>query len=558
MTRSGIRLVGALGAAAVVLVTAGRPAAATDHVAPAIPTIAGINLDQATIPQLERAMDAGRFSSVQLVAVYQRRIQALNPKLHAVITVNPDAARDAQASDERRAARHAGALEGIPVLVKDNIGTGDLEPTTAGSWALIKADPKDAFLVTRLRAAGAVILGKANLSEWANFRSTHSSSGWSGVEGQTHNPYVLNRNPCGSSSGSAVAAAADLATVTVGTETNGSIVCPAGSNGDVGLKPTLGLVSRTDVVPISAEQDTAGPITRNVTDTAVLLGALTGVDPADPATKASAGQARSDYTPLLRATALAGARIGVWDADAASSSPTTEAVFQAGLTTLRRSGATVVPLPSGLPHLSVVYKNSSPALLTEFHHDINAYLQQLPGQHPRSLAGLITFNQQHAQLEMPYFGQEIFELAQKATPSLHDPAYLRARRAATFAAQRSIDETLATFHLDAIVAPTNGPAWNTDLRHGDDFSGPSSSTPAAVAGYPDVTVPMGQVSQLPVGMSFFAGRWSEPTLIPLAYSFEQHAMARRPPHFLPSVAIPGEATGTARPPATTPAPRYAG
>jgi amidase len=499
-------------------------------------TINGINLDRVTVLDLQRDMDRQQLSSTALTGFYLARIHRLNPLLHAVIETNPDALRDAVASDLRRA-RHAarGPLEGIPVLLKDNVGTHDREHTTAGSFALIGANPADAFLVTRLRAAGAIILGKANLSEWANFRSFTSSSGWSARGGQTNNPYVLDRNPCGSSSGSAVAAAADLATVTIGTETDGSIVCPSGANDDVGIKPTLGLVSRTGVVPISAQQDTAGPITRNLTDAAAVLSVIQGVDPSDPATAAAGPYVHRDYLSDLDAHSLRGKRIGVWRGGGDVADVT--AVTDAAITKLRALGATVIDNVD-LPGLVDAENAEFPALLTEFKHDINAYLAATGGQHPADLAGLIDFDNQHASVEMPFFQQEIFDQAQATNGDLTDPAYVAQRAAATTGARSAIDSALAADHLDAIVAPTNGPAWVTNHQTGDDFTNfVSASAPAAIAGYPDLTVPAGHVDGgvLPIGLSFFGTAYSEPKLISMAYAFEQATHARHTPGFLPSL-----------------------
>jgi amidase len=491
---------------------------------------AGINLDSATIPQLEHAMNAGTLSSVALTHFYLHRIAQLNPKLHAVITVNPNALAAARASDAARKSGHARSpMEGIPVLLKDNIGTSD-EPTTAGSLALVNAKSPDAFLVTKLRAAGAVILGKTNLSEWANFRSTQSTSGWSAVGGVVNNPYVLDRNACGSSSGSAAAAAADLATVTVGTETDGSIVCPSSANGDVGLKPSIGVISRTGIVPISHEQDTAGPITRSVTDAAVLLGVVQGTDPADPATAAAKGHTYSDYTQFLNANALKGARIGIWREGNEGLNSDTDAIFNNAVSELRSLGATVVD-PVVPPGLSDIGAPETTALECEFKQDINSYLAALPGSHPADLAGLIAFDNAHAAREMPFFGQEIFEAAQATQPG--SAACTTARQQATSLAQNSINALVKADRLDAIVAVTGNPAWPTDLVLGDhDLIG--TSTPAAVAGYPDMTVPAGYAFGLPVGISFMGPRWSEPEMIALAYSFEQGTHARHAPTFLPT------------------------
>jgi amidase len=489
----------------------------------------GINLDSATIPQLERAMDAGTLSSVALTSFYLHRIGQLNPLLHAVITVNPDALALARASDAARRSGHVRSpIEGIPVLLKDNIGTGDREPTTAGSLALANAKSPDAFLVTKLRAAGAVIIGKTNLSEWANFRSTQSTSGWSAVGGVVSNPYALDHNACGSSSGSAAAAAADLATVTVGTETDGSIVCPSSANGDVGLKPSIGVVSRTGIVPISQEQDTAGPITRNVTDTAVLLGVLQGMDPADPATAAAQGHTFSDYTKFLNAGALRGARLGIWRQGNEGLNNETDAIFGNAVSELRALGATVVD-PVVPPGLNDIGGPEFTAGLCEFKHDINAYLAALPGSHPADLAGLIAFDNANAAREMPFFGQEIFQMAQATQPG--SATCVTARQQATSLAQNSINALIKADHLDAIVAVTGSPAWETDLVLGDHFI-IGTSTPAAVAGYPDITVPAGSAFDLPVGISFMGPRWSEPEMIALAYSFEQGTHARHAPRFL--------------------------
>jgi amidase len=496
-------------------------------------TLHGVDLERSTIPELQHAMDHGRISSVQLTIFYLERIERLNPDLHAVITTSPTALLEAIFSDLRRHAHQLrGPMDGIPVLLKDNVDTR-IVPTTAGSEALLQArHDRDAFLVRQLRDGGAVVLGKTNLSEWANFRSTNSSSGWTGVGGQTANPYVLDRNPCGSSSGSGAAISANLAVVAIGTETDGSIVCPSGANGIVGIKPTLGLVSRSGVVPISAEQDTAGPMARNVTDAAVLLSVINGVDRDDPATAASAGHNSHDYTRFLDRHALRGKRIGVWKSVTGGGSPETDAVFNDFIDTLRRAGATPVEITP--PFLDIVGNNEFAALLNEFKHDINAYLAKTPGTHPADLQGLIDFNNQHADTELEFFGQEIFDIAQTFSGSLDDPTYQAQRFAATDAAQRSINETLATFHLDAIAAPTNSPAWVTTLGKGDAFIF-GSSGPAAVAGYPNVSVPAGFAGELPIGVSLFAGRWDEPKLISLAFAFEQASRARRAPKFLPTL-----------------------
>jgi amidase len=534
--RFGIPLVLAVG-----LAVSGAPASAapaeTSSDSAVNVTLAGINLERATVLDLQHAMNNHRLSSVLLTAFYLRRIQGLNPRLHAVIETNPDALKEAVASDLHRLARgQRSALDGIPVLLKDNVDTADREHSTAGSFALVNSTPaRDAFLVQKLRAAGAIILGKANLSEWANFRSLTSSSGWSGRGGQANNPYVLDRNPCGSSSGSAAAVSANLATVTIGTETDGSIVCPSGHNSDVGIKPTLGLVSRSGVVPISAEQDTAGPITRNVTDAAAVLSVIQGVDPTDPATAAAGPFVRRDYLRALDRNALRGKRIGVWR-DAANGNTEVLAVLDQTVAKLRQLGATVID-PITLNGLADSDNNEFPALLTEFKHDINAYLAARPGPHPADLAGLIQFDKDNAAVEMPFFQQEIFELAQATNGDLTDPAYVAARTTATNASRAAIDNAVAANHLDAILAPTNNASWLTNLQTGDDFTGfAGSSSPAAVSGYPDLTVPAGYArGTLPLGVSFFGGRWSEPTLISLAFAFEQATHVRKPPQFLPTL-----------------------
>lgn len=496
----------------------------------------GVDLDKATVLDLQKAFRDRKLSSTGLTSFYLARIRALNPRLHAVIETNPDALKDAAASDRHR--RRHGArslLEGVPVLLKDNVDTADRQHSTAGSFALVDSKPaRDAFLAKKLRDAGAILLGKANLSEWANFRSTNSSSGWSARGGQGNNPHVLDRNPCGSSSGSGQAAAANLASVTIGTETDGSIVCPSGANGVVGIKPTLGLVSRSGVVPISAQQDTAGPITRSVTDAAAVLSVIQGVDRRDSATIGAGPYVRRDYTRALNRNALHGKRIGVWRVSGGNpvNDAAVNAVIDSSVAALRRQGATVIDNLT-LPGLDVVDANEYPALLVEFKHDINAYLAGRPGPHPGDLAGLIEFNRRNAAIEMPYFGQEIFEQAQATSGDLDDPTYKAQRTAATDAARAAIDDTIRANRLDAIMAPTNGPAWKTDLENGADFEGfIGSSTPAAVSGYPNVTVPAGFARRyLPIGVSFFAGRWSEPTLVSVAFAFEQATNARRAPTY---------------------------
>jgi amidase len=412
-------------------------------------------------------------------------------------------------------------------------------PATAGSPALAGAEQGDAWLVTRLREAGAVILGKANLSEWANFRSSHATSGWSTLGGQAANPHALDRNPSGSSSGSAVAVAAGLAAVAVGTETDGSIVCPASACGIVGIKPTLGLVSRGGIVPVSAAQDTAGPMTWSVADAAALLSAMAGADPGDPATVTAAGQP-GDYTAYLDPGALAGARIGVWREGASAASAATTAVLEAALARLAGLGADVVD-PVDLPGADQISEPELTALLTEFKHDLNAYLAALPGEHPGTLAQLIAYNTEHDARVLARFGQELFERAEATSGDLADAGYLAARGEADSRAREALDGPLAAHRLDAIITLTANPAWLTDYHLGD-HDVFHTSGPAAVAGYPAITVPAGAVFGLPVGLSFIGPRWSEPRLIALAYAFEQAAGARLTPG-LRSTCLPPTAAG---------------
>ncbi|MEO5985442.1 MAG: amidase [Candidatus Limnocylindria bacterium] len=505
---------------------------------PTSTTVAGIDIDSTTIPELQALMDRRRLSSVQLAQFYLHRIKKLNPTLNAVITVSPTALAEARAADRARRDGDHRPLLGMPIIVKDNINTTGMA-TTAGSWSLAGSTPADAFIIQRLEAAGAIILAKANLSEWANFRSIPSSSGWSGIGGQTNMAYVLDRNPCGSSSGSAVAASADLAVAAVGTETDGSVVCPAGANALVGIKPTVGLLSRAGIVPLSADQDTAGPMARNVTDAAVLLGAMTGVDSADPAT---VGQvAFSDYTRFLDANSLDGARIGVWREgsyifDGTVVDDDVAAVVDDAVATLTTAGATVVEV--NVP-IDDAYGPEFDALLCEFKSDLPAYFETYTAAgYPRTLQDVIDFNESHPDLEGPW-NSEIFVLAE-ATGGRSDPACVEARETANAIARASIDATMAEFDLDAIVAPTNGPAWVTDPVNGDlggDFSlFIGSSSPAAIAGYANITVPAGYArGQLPIGMSFMAGQWAEPQLIALSYAYEQATMVRFAPQFLPTL-----------------------
>ncbi len=507
--------------------------------------VAGIDIDSTTIPELQALMESHRLHSVQLTNFYLKRIRQLNPTLNAVIAVSPTADADARAADRARRNGDHRPLLGIPIIVKDNVGTTGM-PTTAGSWALAGSTPDDAFIAKRLKAAGAIIVGKANLSEWANFRSGPSSSGWSGIGGQTNMPYVLDRNPCGSSSGSAVVAAADLAVAAVGTETDGSIVCPSGANGVVGIKPTLGLWSRAGIVPISADQDTAGPIARNVTDAAVLLGAATGVDPDDAATADQAGNAFTDYTRFLDDGALDGARIGVWRAgtyDPSLVGPIVEPILDDVIAALEAEGATVVD-PTDIDLSATL--GEFDALLCEFKTDIATYLETYvhgtnpkTGQpYPQTLAELIAFNQGHPDLEGPW-NDLVFELAEATNG--RDQACADVRAGVTPPVQDAIDQLMAENHLDAIIGLTNGPAWPTndnpdegDLDgHFEYFVG--SSGAAAVSGYPDITVPAGYDAGLPIGITFIGGRWAEPELLGLAYDYEQATQVRVPPQFIPTI-----------------------
>jgi amidase len=516
--------------------TDGRPGAARGVARP--PRVPAFELDEVTVDALQRAMAEGRRSARSIAELYLRRMDEIDrgpAGVNAVIERNPAAMADAaRLDDERRAGRVRGPLHGIPVLLKDNIDTADRMHTTAGSLALADhVATRDAFVAARLREAGAVLLGKTNLSEWANFRSTHSTSGWSGRGGQTRNPWVLDRNPCGSSSGSGAAVAANLCALAVGTETDGSIVCPAAANGIVGIKPTLGLVSRAGIIPIAHSQDTAGPMARTVRDAALLLGALAGVDARDRATAAARTRLQTDYTRFLDADGLRGARIGV-ARNHFGFLPAVDRLMEDALDAMRRAGATIVD-PAKVATAGTFDDSELEVLLYEFKADLNAYLAELPASAPaRTLAGLIAYNEAHPSEEMPYFGQELFVRAQAKGP-LTSPQYRAAlARNHRLARTEGIDATMDRHQLDALVAPTGGPAWPTDPLNGDHFAG-GSSTPAAVAGYPNVQVPAGYVRGLPVGISFFGRAWSEPVLLRLAYAYEQATRHRRAPGFLPTL-----------------------
>ena len=495
-------------------------------------------LEEITIPDLQDGMKSGKFTARSLVEKYTARIDEIDkrgPAINAIIELNPDAPSIADALDqERKTKGPRGPLHGIPVLIKDNIDTADRMMTTAGSLALVGSKPpKDSFVAQKLRAAGAVILGKTNLSEWANIRSSHSTSGWSGRGGLTRNPYALDRNPCGSSSGTGAGISANLAAVGIGTETDGSIVCPSSSNGLAGIKPTVGLVSRGGIIPISHSQDGAGPMCRTVQDAAILLGALTGVDPEDAATAASAGKSQSDYAQFCDLNGLKGARIGV-ARKYFGFSDTVDALMEHSLDVMKKSGATLVD-PADIETLGKFDDTELQVFLYELKADLNAYLARVgPSAPVRTLKDIIEFNDRNRQKEMPYFGQDLFIKAEAKGP-LTEKAYLDAiQKNHQLARTDGIDAIMDKHHLDALVAPTGGPAWLTDLINGDHVAGGSSNA-AAVAGYPNINVTAGSVSGLPVGISFFGRAWSEPTLIKLAYSFEQATKARQTPKFLSTI-----------------------
>ncbi|MCB0047320.1 MAG: amidase [Caldilineaceae bacterium] len=497
-------------------------------------------MQERSIPELQNAMADGELTAVALCEAYGRQIDA-HPEVNAIIEFNPDALTIAAGlDDERRAGKLRGPLHGVPILLKDNIDTGDRMATTAGSLALADSRAQqDAFVTGRLREAGAVILGKTNLSEWANFRGARSISGWSSRGGLTRNPYALDRSACGSSSGSGAAVAANFCAVAVGTETDGSITCPAQTNGLVGIKPTVGLISRSGIIPISGSQDTAGPMARTVTDAAILLGAMTGMDARDPVTETSDGHSYTDYRPFLVADGLRGARIGVARGLAEHADPRILAIFDEAIAVMRELGATVID-PVSIINPSRLQQ----AELTVFHHEykagLNAYFATLSEECPiRTIDDLIRFNQEHAEEVMPYFGQEHL-LAAAETTSLDDPAYLAARKSCLrLSRDEGIDATLRAHKLDAIVSPTGGPAWVMDLVLGDGVRAwhVQSMTLPAVSGYPHITVPTGSIFGLPVGLSFYSTAWREPTLIRLAYAYEQATQKRRPPRFLPGAEL---------------------
>ncbi len=522
------------------------PASAGSEQEPRAAEVKSFELDEITITQLQEGMKSGKFTARSLVEKYASRIDEIDkpidkqldkrgPAVNSILELNPDAPAIADALDQERKAKGArGPLHGIPVLIKDNIATADKMMTTAGSLALLGAKPpKDSFVAQKLRAAGAVILGKTNLSEWANIRSSHSTSGWSGRGGLTRNPYALDRNPCGSSSGTGAGISANLCAVGIGTETDGSIVCPSSANGLAGIKPTVGLVSRSGIIPISHTQDGAGPMCRTVRDAAILLGALTGVDSEDSATGASQGKSYSDYAQFCDPNGLKGARIGVARKYAGFSDPV-DALLEQSLDALKKAGATLVD-PADIETLGKFGDSELLVFLYELKADLNAYLARLgPGAPVHTLKDIIDFNERNRQKEMPYFGQDMF-IKSEAKGPLTEKEYLDAlAKNHQLARVEGIDALMDKHKLDAIVAPTGGPAWLTDLVNGDAFAGGSSNA-AAVAGYPNINVTAGFISGLPVGISFFGRAWSEPTLIRIAYAFEQTTKARQAPRFLPSI-----------------------
>jgi amidase len=512
-----------------------RASAATTPASPVKP----FRFDEATISDLQSRMKSGELSAHALTAAYLARIDEIDksgPRLNSVIEVNPEALAIAEALDkERKQKGSRGPLHGIPVLIKDNIETADHMQTTAGSLALVGSRPsQDSGVAKKLREAGAVILGKTNLSEWANIRSSHSTSGWSGRGGLTKNPYAIDRNACGSSSGSGAATSASLCAVAVGSETDGSIVCPSSANGIVGIKPTLGLISRAGIIPIAHNQDTAGPMARTVRDAAILLGALAGSDPRDSATADADSKRQKDYPQFLDPNGLRGARIGVARKYFGFNDAVDELMNHL-IAEMKAAGAEIID-PADLESHGKFDDTELLVLMYELKADLNAYLASRPDARVRSLADVIAFNEKNKDKEMAYFGQDLFLKAREKGP-LTDKEYVAALTAnRSLSREHGIDGVMDKFHLDALVAPTGGPAWLTDLANGDHAVGGSSNA-AAVAGYPNVNVPAGFVFGLPVGISFFGRAWSEPVLLKIAYGFEQRIEARKSPEFLPSVKI---------------------
>lgn len=495
------------------------------------PDFSEFEFNEFTIDDLQQKMASGEITAVGVCQKYLDRIKLVDPLLKSVIEINPDALEIArQLDDERKAGKSRGPLHGIPVLIKDNIDTYDKMQTTAGSLALEGNRANiDAFIVQKLRDAGTVLLGKTNLSEWANFRSTNSSSGWSGRGGQVRNPFCLDRTPCGSSSGTGAAVSANLCAIGIGTETNGSIVCPSGINGVVGIKPTLGLWSRRGIIPIAHSQDTAGPMARTVKDATILLGALAAFDPTDAETHLERGELFNDYTQFLDQNGLAGKRIGI-ASEMTGFNAKVDELFKQAIEKMKEKGAEIVE-DVKFENLRKWDEPSYQVLLYEFKADLNKYLLEHPAAPVKSMEEIIEFNKKNADREMPWFMQEIFEISQ-AKDDLTSEEYLKALKdSKLFAGKEGIDAVMEKHNLDAIIAQTNGPAWTIDWVNGDHFSGGSSS-PAAISGYPNITVPMGYVHGLPVGISFFGKAWSEPTLIKIAYAYEQATKHRKVPGFL--------------------------
>jgi amidase len=517
--------------------------AAAREIMPASPTpdVKPFELEEITIDQLQAGMKSAQYTSRSITEQYLARIEAVDkngPAVNSVIEVNPDALEIAESLDRERKEKGArGPLHGIPLLIKDNIDTADKMMTTAGSLALVGAPkpPRDSYVAAQLRKAGAVILGKTNLSEWANIRSSHSSSGWSGRGGLTRNPYALDRNPCGSSSGTGAGVSANLAVGGIGTETDGSIVCPSSANGLVGIKPTVGLLSRTGIIPISHSQDTAGPMCRTLRDAAILLGALTSVDPDDPATSASQGKSYTDYTHFLDPKGLQGARIGI-PRKYFGFSESVDALMADAIDVMKKQAAVIVD-PAEIETFGKFDDTETLVLNYELKADIEKYLARLgPASPMKNLKDLIDFNIQNSSKEMRYFGQDIFLKSQELGP-LTTREYIDAlEKNHRLSRLEGIDAVMDKNKLDALVAPTGGPAWLTDLIVGDHFGGGSSNA-AAVAGYPNINVTAGYLFGLPVGISFFGRAWSEPTLLKIAYGFEQATQARKAPKFLPTAEL---------------------
>lgn len=490
-------------------------------------------LNEIDIISLQEMMEKGEISSLVLVQKYNERISRIDKTLNSVIELNPDAESIAQQmDDERKVGKVRGSLHGIPLMIKDNIDTGDKMMTTAGSMALNGFHAQnDAFIVKKLRAAGAVIIGKTNLSEWANIRSTNSSSGWSGRGGQVRNPYVLDRTPCGSSSGTGVAVSANLCAVGIGTETDGSIVCPSGTNGIVGIKPTIGSWSRQGIIPISHSQDTAGPMARTVSDAAILLGALSSPDANDDATLSNKRLNLNDYTPFLKVDGLAGKRIGIAN-QFFGFNPKVDKQLKKSFKIMKARGAILID-EIELEGRQEWGNAEWTVLLYELKHDLNKYLHEHPNAPVKSLEEIISFNIKNANVEMPWFGQDIFESAQ-SKGDLHEQEYKEALALSKRLTQNAIDTVMDKHKLDAIIAPSNGPAWCIDWVNGDNYGG-GSSDPAAISGYPNISVPAGFVNELPVGLSFFGRAWSEPKLIEIAFAFEQASKLRKSPQFKPTL-----------------------